>query len=139
LEILDETGSAGVFVDPETSIETGQMYAMLVANNRVARYMTMDELDNNVNTEFSRWLRDEIPEMNEGEYRVISYKTYVTKAGKKMGHMVLLDHLGMMHFVMAFPMQYKESFVKCTVGRVLKLELKETSEGGTLFLDKILK
>jgi DNA polymerase-3 subunit alpha len=139
LEILDESGSAGVFVDPTTIIETGQMYALLVANNRVASFMTMDELDMGVNTPFSRWLYDDFTEVKEGEFRVINYKTYVTKAGKKMGHMVLLDHLGQMLFVMAFPTMYKDSFVKCIAGKVVKLELKETSEGGSLFLDKILK
>jgi hypothetical protein len=115
------------------------MYALLVANNRVASFMTMDELDNGVNTPFSLWLNDSYSEINEGQYRVINYKTYVTKAGKKMGHLVLLDHLGQMIFAMAFPTMYKESFVKCIAGRVAKLELKETSEGGSFFIDKILK
>jgi DNA polymerase-3 subunit alpha len=139
VEVVDETGSAGIFADQDTLMETGQMYAILVANNRVARFMTMDELNDRVATEFSRYMYDEVPEMEEGEYRVISFKKYVTKAGKVMAHLVLLDHLGKLDFVMAFPMMYKDAYLKCPEGRVVKLEVKETSEGGTLFIDKILK
>jgi DNA polymerase-3 subunit alpha len=139
VEVVDETGSAGIFADQDTLLETGQMYAILVANNRVARFMTMDELNDRVSTEFSRYMYDEVPEMQEGEYRVISFKKYVTKAGKVMAHLVLLDHLGKMDFVMAFPAMYKDAYLKCPEGRVVKLEVKETNEGGTLFIDKILK
>jgi DNA polymerase-3 subunit alpha len=138
-EVLDETGSAGIFTDVDTLLETGQMYAILVANNRIARYMTMDELHDRVNTEFSRFLYDDLPEMNEGEYRIISFKKYVTKAGKKMAHLVTMNHLGHLEFVMAFPTMYREAFIKCPEGKIVKLEIKETNDGGTLFLDKILK
>lgn len=139
VEVLDETGGAGIFADENTLLETGQMYAMLVANNRIARFMTMDELNEKVHTEFSRYLYDEVPEMQEGEYRIISFKPYTTKAGKKMAHMVTMDHTGQLDFVMAFPMMYREAYVKCPEGKVVRLEIKETSEGGSLFIDKILK
>ena len=138
VEVLDETGSAGIFTDVDTLMETGQMYAILVSNNRVARYMTMDELEKRVNTEFSRYLYDDLPEREEGEYRVISFKNYTTKAGKKMAYVVLLNHLNQLEFVMVFPTLYKQAFIKMPEGHTVKLELKET-ESGALFVDKILR
>lgn len=139
VEVVDESGSAGIFTDTNTLLETGQMYAILVANNRVARYMTMEELYGEVSSEFSRYLYDKVPALTEGEYHVVSYKTYVTKANKKMGHLVLLDDMGRLNFVMAFPTMYKETYIKCREGQTVKLELKQTNDGDTLFIDKVLK
>lgn len=137
VEVIDETGSAGIFTNPDSPIETGQMYAILVGNNRVVRYMTMDELYERVPTEFSMYLYDETPAVPDDHYRVISFKTYVTKAGKKMAHMVLMDHLGQMNFVMGFPTMYQKLYIKARQGQVLRLDVRET-EDGSLFVKDIL-
>jgi DNA polymerase-3 subunit alpha len=129
VEVVDETGTAGIFANQDIPLETGQMYAILVGNNRIVRYMTMDELYNKVDTEFSRYLYDEIPEIPEGKYRVLSNKLYMTKAGKKMAHMVFMDHLNQMHFVMAFPTMYMQAFLKCREGTVISATVAETEDG----------
>lgn len=136
VEVVDETGSAGIFTDQNTLLETGQMYAILVGNNRIIRYMTMDELYEKVPTEFSMYLYDEIPEIPQDHYRVISFKTYVTKAGKKMAHTVLMDHLGQMYFVMGFPQMYNTLRVRAREGQVIKPDIRET-EDGSLFIKEI--
>lgn len=129
IEVVDETGNAGIFVDPKSQIEAGQMYAMLVAKNRVLRYMTMDELVEKIPNEFTSYLYNEIPQIYEGYYRVMSNKLYVTKAGKKMSHMVLIDSAGELMFVMAFPQEYKQAYLKCREGAVVDLELGQTDDG----------
>lgn len=137
VEVVDESGSAGIFAEQDTLLETGQMYALLVANNRIARFMTMDELNDRVSTQFSMYMYDEIPEFEEGYYKIISHKKYVTKANKVMAHLVVMDHLGHLSFVLAFPTMYNQARIKAPEGKVVKMEIKETSDGGTLFVDKI--
>ena len=136
IEVVDETGTAGIFANADTPLETGQMYAMLVGNNRVIRYMTMDELYNNINNEFAKYLYDEIPEVPEGKYRVLSFRLYTTKAGKKMAHMVFMDHLGNLDFVMAFPTMYMPAYLKCREGSVISALVAET-EDGSKFLKEL--
>ena len=136
VEVVDETGTAGIFANPDIPLETGQMYAILVGNNRIVRYMTMDELYNKINNEFTNYLYDEIPEIPEDHYRVISFKLYKTKAGKKMGHMVFMDHLNQLHFVMAFPTMYMQAYLHCREGAVVKATVAET-EDGSKFLKEL--
>lgn len=136
IEVVDSTGSAGIFTNPDTLMEPGQQYAILVGNNRVVRYMTMEELYKRVDTEFSRYLYDDIPEVPEDHYRVLSFKLYTTKANKKMAHMLFMDHMGLLHFVMAFPTMYMPAYLKCREGATVKAELAET-EDGSKFLKEI--
>lgn len=129
VEVVDEAGTAGIFANVDIPVESGQMYAMLVGNNRIVRYMTMDELYNKINNEFTKYLYDEIPEIPEDHYRVISFKLYTTKANKKMAHMIFMDHLNQLHFVMAFPTMYMPAYLKCREGAVVKALVAETDDG----------
>jgi hypothetical protein len=105
------------------------MYAMLVADNRIVRYMTVEELINKERSEFTNYLYDECGEIPEGGYKTIAFRSYTTKAGKKMAYLVLLDHLGQLHHVMAFPTMFMQAFAKCRPGVIVYLEVAETEEG----------
>lgn len=137
VDVVDETGSAGIFMAQDTPLESGQMYAMLVAKNRISRYMTLDELSEKIPNGFTKYLYDDIEEVDEGSYYVVSFKLYVTKAGKKMAHMVFMDHLGEMMFVMAFPQNYMQAYLKCREGITVRAELRETDDG-SLFMEAVL-
>lgn len=138
VEVVDESGSAGIFAAKDVPLETGQMYGMLVGKNRVIRYMTMDELSEKIPNEFTNYLYNEIPEVPDGQYRVISNKLYTTKAGKKMAHLVFVDDNGRLIFVMAFPKEYMKAYLHCREGSVVNAELGETDDG-SLYLKEILK
>jgi DNA polymerase-3 subunit alpha len=133
LETLDESGSAGIFTAEDTLIEAGQMYAILVSDNRVARYMTMEELYEGTETPFSRYLYDDTPELEEGQYYVISFQPYTTKANKQMAYLVLQDYLGHLLPVMAFPTLYNQARIYAGSGKTVKLNVVET-EDGSLFI-----
>lgn len=137
VEVVDETGTAGIFTNPDTPIESGQMYAMLVADNRVVRYLTMDELYNRESTEYSKYLYDEIPPLRDGEYRTIAFRTHVTKANKKMAYTVLMNPDGTLLPVMVFPNDYRKMFVRLQAGNTNKLQLAET-DSGALFVKELL-
>jgi hypothetical protein len=119
-------------------IETGQMYAMLVSNNSVIRYMTMDELHDRINNEFCTWLYGDTPAVPDEHVRVISWKPRKTKMGKQMADIVYLDDLGMLRAAMVWPNTYNSARPFCLEGSVVKLDIKET-EDGSLFVDKVIR
>lgn len=136
VEFVDETGGAGIFTNHDTPLEKGQMYAALVGNNRIFRYMTMDELHERVSTEFSLYLYDAIPEIPENQHRVIAFKSHKTKAGKEMAYTVLMDHIGHLQHALVFPTLYKTAFVRMRQGQNVVLDLREI-EDGSIFVKEI--
>lgn len=136
VDFVDETGSAGVFTGADTLIETGQMYAMLIADNRIAKYMTVDELAEGIDNAFYKWLIEKSPEVPENKLRVISFKSHTTKAGKKMGYVVVQDDTGLLFHVLAFPQKFISAYSKCKEGALIEAEIRETDDG-TLFFEEI--
>lgn len=136
IEIVDESGSAGVFTGEHTQIESGQMYIFLIANNRVARYMRIDDFEQD--TDFTQFLSaSSFPDVPEGMYRVVSFNARTTKAGKRMADVVLSDEHKTLYPALVFPMQFMKAYSKMREGAVVDVILKETKEG-TLFVDNVL-
>jgi len=44
LELLDKTGSIGIFDDENTTIETGKTYIVLASDNRIVTAIPADEI-----------------------------------------------------------------------------------------------
>lgn len=138
IELVDETGTAGVFTEKETPIEAGQMYAILVSDNRVARHVTMDELINKINNTFVEYLyREEYPDVPPGMHKVLSFSKYRTRAGKDMAYTTICDGQKNLKSVMAFPTSFHKAYGTCKVGAVIDVALKQT-DSGAWFYDKIL-
>lgn len=134
VDVIDETGSAGIFAGEDTMVEEGQMYAMLIADNRIAKYMTMDELAQQINNSFSKFLYQRKVTIPEDKYRVISFKQHRTKAGKNMAYIVLQDHMGALHHVLAFPQQYIAAVSNAKEGHIIDPIISETKDG-TRFIE----
>lgn len=137
VEIVDETGNAGIFAGDQIPLESGQMYGILVSDNRIAKYMTMDELDEGVNSSFYKWLKEKEPSVPEGCHRVISFKSHKTKAGKRMAYTVLQDEFGTLSSVLIFPQMFMAGYTKAIEGAIIRVALKETDDG-TMFIDGFL-
>jgi DNA polymerase-3 subunit alpha len=138
VELVDETGTAGVFTDKETPIEAGQMYAILVSDNRVHRYATMDELIGKIDTPFVEYLyAKDYSDIPAGMFKVLSFMPYKTKAGKMMAYTILADSEKNLLPVMAFPTTFHKAYGKCKPGAVIDPVLKQTQEG-SYFYDNIL-
>lgn len=138
LDLVDETGTAGVFTNPETPIESGQMYAILVSDNRVARFATMDELIHKIPNGFVDYLyASEYGDIPEGMYKVLAFQRYITKAKKTMAYTTVCDSEKNLYPVMAFPTMFHKAYGKCKDGAVIDAVLKQTQEG-SYFYDNIL-
>ena len=109
IELVDETGSIGLFHTEQTQIETGQMYFILVGDNRIARYVKVSEIDPTGSNSFVDYLYKKQYDLDEDEYIVVDFTPYVTKAGKTMSHIILSNAQKELTRVIAFPTMYKMS------------------------------
>ena len=128
IEVVDKTGSAGIFHDEDTEIEAGKMYLFLVSNNRVAEYVVADELKK-TDTPFSRYIMStSLPVTNE-EYYVISFSTRVTKKGDKMANIVLAEEDKTLVSAIAFPKIYTQARMSLRPGTAAKVQMNPLDDG----------
>jgi hypothetical protein len=136
IELVDETGSIGLFHTEQTQIETGQMYFILVGDNRIARYVKVSEIDPTGSNSFVDYLYKKEYDLDEDEYIVVDFTPYVTKAGKTMSHIVLSNAQKELTRVIAFPTMYKMSLAKMREGMKCNVVLS-TLDDGTLMVKEI--
>jgi DNA polymerase-3 subunit alpha len=136
IELVDETGSIGLFHTEQTQIETGQMYFILVGDNRIARYVKVSEIDPTGSNSFVDYLYKKQYDLDEDEYIVVDFTPYVTKAGKTMSHIILSNAQKELTRVIAFPTMYKMSLAKMREGMKCKVVLS-TLDDGTLMVKEI--
>ena len=136
IELVDETGSIGLFHTEQTQIETGQMYFILVGDNRIARYVKVSEIDPSASNSFVDYLYKKQYDLDEDEYVVVDFTPYVTKAGKTMSHIILANAEKELTRVIAFPTMYKMSLAKMREGMKCKVVLS-TLDDGTLMVKEI--
>ena len=136
IEVVDETGTAGIFHDENTMIETGQMYAMLVAENRIARYIPVGEVTKESKNSYCQFLfTNEIPELTDNFYKIVAFQSHTTQKGKRMAYVVISDAEKNMMRVMAFPQLFVAAYSKCQEGAIVGMDLKQTDDG-SVFVDK---
>ncbi len=129
VELVDETGSIGLFHNEQTQIEVGQMYFILVGDNRIARYIKVSDIDPSSNDMFVDYLYRKEYDLDEDEYMVVNFTPYTTKAGKTMSHIVLSNKNKELTRVIAFPTMYKMTLAKMREGMKCKVVLSKLDDG----------
>ena len=136
VELVDETGSIGLFHHEQTPIETNQMYFIMVGDNRIARYIKVSDIDPKSDDLFVDYLYRKEYDLEEDEYIVVNFTPYVTKAGKTMSHIVLSNKDKELTRVIVFPTLYKFSLAKMREGMKCKPVLSKLDDG-TLMVKEI--
>ena len=136
IELVDETGSIGLFHNEETPIETGQMYFILVGDNRIARYVKVQDINPESKDSFVEFLYRKEYDLDEKEHIVVDFTPYKTKAGKVMSHIVLSDKDKNLTRAIVFPSMYKISLAKMREGMKCQVVLS-TLDDGTLMIKEI--
>jgi DNA polymerase-3 subunit alpha len=129
VELVDETGSIGLFHNEQTQIEPNQMYFILVGDNRIARYIKVSDIDPKSNDLFVDYLYRKQYDLSEDEYLVVNFTPYKTKAGKMMAHIVMTDKDKNLTRAIAFPTMYKFALAKMREGMKCKVKLSELDDG----------
>jgi len=134
VEILDRTGSTGIFDDESTTIEAGRTYIILASDNRIVTAIPADEVKGNPSGLVKILNFRQLP-YKDDELFVVSFKPRVTKAGKKMASLVLADINRDMHSVTVFPTAFPRAYMKIDEGNVYKFSLGKTKDGTTIMED----
>jgi DNA polymerase-3 subunit alpha len=138
IEIMDATGMLGVFDEEETKIEQGKTYLFLVGANRISEAIIVDEIKNFNTNSLVKFLNYKSLPYSGEEYYVLSFKPRVTKAGKKMAHMIVANSDREMKPIIVFPRQFSEGYMKCEPGTVSKMTFGK-SEDGSLILNEVIR
>ena len=129
VELVDETGSIGLFDNEQTQIETNQMYFILVGDNRISKYIKVSDISTDSKDIFVDYLYRSGYDLAENEYLVINFTPYKTKAGKMMSHIVLTDKDKNLTRAIAFPTMYKISLAKMREGMKCQVILAKLDDG----------
>lgn len=137
VELVDETGTIGLFHKEQTSIEPGQMYLILAADNRISRFIAIDDVEANQDDAMVRFLEADEIKIPHDKRVVLSFNTMNSKAGKKYAHAVIADNEKNMERVIIFTKMYPKALDKFKRGAVVKLDLGRT-DSDALYVKDIL-
>jgi DNA polymerase-3 subunit alpha len=134
VEILDKTGSIGIFDEEQTSIETGKTYLLLASDNRIVSAVPIDEVKNSP-AAIVKFLNYRMLPYKDEEMFVVSFRPRVTKAGKKMASLVLADSTRDLHSVTVFPTAFPKAYMKLEEGNAYNFVLGQTKDGTVIMED----
>jgi DNA polymerase-3 subunit alpha len=129
VELVDETGAIGLFHNEQTTIETGQMYFILVGDNRIAKYVKVQDIKPDSKDSFVDFLYRKEYDLQEKEYVVIDFTPYKTKAGKTMAHIVLSDKDKNLTRAIVFSSLYKIALAKMREGMKCQVIISKLDDG----------
>ena len=128
VEILDNTGSVGIFDEEETKIEAGRTYIILVGSNRIMEAIPGDEIQGNQSTLIKFLNYKQLP-YGPNEHYVLSFKPRVTKAGKRMASLVVADSGRELKSVVVFPTAFAMAYTRIDEGKAFEMTFGETKDG----------
>jgi DNA polymerase-3 subunit alpha len=135
VEILDKTGSVGIFDEEETKIETGKTYLILASDNRILSAIPVDELKGSASGLVKFLNYKQLP-YKDDEMFVVSFKSRITKTGKKMGSLTLADSSRELHSVTVFPTAFPKAYMHIQEGNAYKFKFGKTKDG-TVIMDDV--
>ena len=136
VELVDDTGSVGIFHSENTQIETGMMYFFLVGDNRIHKYVTINDVVDKSDDPFVQWLYRDKLKIDNGKRLVLDFTNYKTKANKMMAHIILSDSDKNLERVIAFPKIYTTALGKMRPGTVCDPAISKMDDG-TLFVKEV--
>jgi DNA polymerase-3 subunit alpha len=136
VELVDDTGSVGIFHSENTQIEPGMMYFFLVGDNRIHKYVTIQEVVDKTDEPFVQWLYRDKLKIDQGKRLVLDFTHYQTKAKKMMAHIILSDADKNLERVIAFPKLYSKVLGKMKPGTICDPAIS-SMEDGTLYVKEV--
>ena len=135
VEVLDKTGSVGIFDEQQTTIEPGRTYILLANDNRIVSATPVDEIKSS-STGLIKFLNYRMLPYKDEEMFVVSFKPRVTKQGKKMASLTLADTSRDLHSVTVFPTAFAKAYMKIEEGNAYNFSFGKTKDG-TIILEDI--
>ena len=134
VELLDKTGSVGIFDEENTTIEAGRTYIILANDNRVVSAVPADEIKDSKDP-LIKFLNYKMLPYKDDEMFVVSFKPRVTKTGKKMASLTLADSGRELHAVTVFPTSFAKAYMNVEAGNVYRFKFGKTKDGTVIMED----
>ena len=128
VEVLDKTGSVGIFDEEATTIETGRTYLILVNDNRIVSAIPSDEIKESSHALVKFLSYKQLP-YKDDEMFVVSFKPRITKTGKKMASLTLADTSRDLHSITVFPTSFAKAYMHIEEGKSYKFDFGKTKDG----------
>jgi DNA polymerase-3 subunit alpha len=136
VELLDNTGSVGIFDEEGTTIEAGRTYIILVGSNRIVEAVPIDEIRES-NSPLVRFLNYKQLPYTQDEYYVLSFKTRITKAGKRMASLVVADSGRDLLSMIVFPSAFAMAYTRIEEGKAYKINYSLSKDEDLVFQEVV--
>lgn len=136
VELLDSSGSAGIFTDPKTEIDKGQMYLFLVSNNSIIKAISLandSDAHENIILDFLR--RPVLEEVPEGQYKIIAATARKTNKGGNMATLIVSDYEKNLQSIVVFDKEFDKARMYCKIGAVRTITTAVTRSGSVKLED----
>lgn len=135
-DLIDSSGTAGIFYKENTNIEVGKLYLFLVSNNRIEKYIEASQIENMQDDPLIRFLNAEELNLADDKKAVVNFSSRKTKAGKWMGNVILSNKDKELRSAVVFNKQYAKALDKLIPGRSVNVKLASMKDE-TVFVKDI--
>lgn len=136
IDVVDSSGTAGIFVNPESDIVKGKMYLMLIGNNSVLRYLDMDELSDKSEDALVDFLRrPKLEEVPDGQFLIIGAAARKTKAGKNMASLAIADNTKQLKTILVFDSMFNKAKLMAKIGVTRVITIGKMKDGTEFLRD----
>jgi DNA polymerase-3 subunit alpha len=136
VDILDSTGTVGIFDDENTALEAGRTYILLVGSNRIVEAIPVDELKDSKSALVKFLNYKQIP-YGQDEYFVLSFKPRITKAGKRMASLVVADSGRELLSMVVFPTTFAMAYTNLEAGNAYKINYSLSKDQDLVFQEVV--
>jgi DNA polymerase-3 subunit alpha len=136
IDILDSTGTFGVFDDEETAIEAGRTYIFLIGSNRIVDAVPVDELKES-NSALVKFLNYKTLPYGQDEYFVLSFKPRITKTGKRMASLVVADSGRELMSMVVFPSNFAMAYTRLEEGNAYNINYSISKDEDLVFQEVV--
>jgi len=135
VELVDDTSSIGIFHNENSQIESNNMYFFLVGDNRIHRYVSIDDVVSKKDDPFIKYLYSESIPVGDGEYGVVDFTPYRTKQNKMMAHVILTEENKKLKRLIVFPKNYTKALGKMKPGKICEPVIGKMDDGTNFVKD----
>lgn len=136
IDLVDSSGTAGVFVDPSSDIVKGKMYIFLVGNNSIMRWIDMDDLSNSNEDVLVDYLRrPKLAEIPDGQWKILGASARKTKSGNNMATITACDANKDLKTFLVFDSMFHKAKLMARIGVTRVIKLAKTRDGAEYLRD----
>jgi hypothetical protein len=111
------------------------MYFFLVGDNRIHRYVSIDDVVSKKDDPFIKYLYSESIPVGDGEYGVVDFTPYRTKQNKMMAHVILTEENKKLKRLIVFPKNYTKALGKMKPGKICEPVIGKMDDGTNFVKD----